>query len=81
VNQNGTLLKGDFAADALLGRNRGADNIVGNDGKVYRVDNGGALEFRAQGAKRFHNSGINTQLNYGRYPTFFNASAAECLAV
>jgi len=51
------LLQKDFAADALLSNwdviGVTADNIVGNDGKVYRVDNGGALEFRAQGLKDF----------------------------
>lgn len=77
------LLQKDFATDALLSNwdviGVTADNIiVGNDGKVYRVDNGGALEFRAQGAKK-----ISQQWN--KYPTelwtlpnfFFNASAAE----
>lgn len=48
------LQKG-FAADALLGNwdviGLSADNIlIGKDGKVYRIDNGGSLRYRAQGA-------------------------------
>lgn len=50
-----TALRKDFAADALLGNwdviGMEYDNIlIGNDGKVWRIDNGGSLRFRAQGA-------------------------------
>ena len=46
-----------FVADALLGNwdvvGLEADNIlVDNAGKIWRIDNGGALGFRAQGAKK-----------------------------
>lgn len=46
-----------FLADAMMGNwdvvGMSKDNImVGPDGKVYRVDNGGALAYRAQGAKK-----------------------------
>lgn len=46
-----------FGADALLGNwdviGLDADNILVDDqGKVWRVDNGGALRFRAQGTKK-----------------------------
>ncbi|OBQ27658.1 MAG: hypothetical protein AN483_19600 [Aphanizomenon flos-aquae MDT14a] len=66
INKNGTqqekdLIKSEikkhFAADALLGNwdvvGLEKDNIMlGNDGKVYRIDNGGSLGYRAQGAKK-----------------------------
>jgi len=50
-------IKKHFAADALLGNwdvvGLEKDNIMlGNDGKVYRIDNGGSLGYRAQGAKK-----------------------------
>lgn len=50
-------LREGFALDALLGNwdviGLKSDNIlVGPDGRVYRVDNGGALAYRAQGAKK-----------------------------
>lgn len=50
------LQKG-FAADALLGNwdvvGMGFDNIlVAADGVVYRIDNGGALRYRAQGGSK-----------------------------
>lgn len=56
-------LRGDFAADALLGNwdvlGMGFDNIlVDKGGKVWRIDNGGALRRRAQGALK---------QNWGRY--------------
>lgn len=46
-----------FAADALLGNwdvvGMSKDNIlVDEDGRVWRVDNGGSLRYRAQGAKK-----------------------------
>ena|GEM_PF-3564246 len=60
-------LKKNFAADALLGNwdvvGMSQDNIVvGNDGKVWRVDNGGALRHRAQGEKK-------TKEQWNKYPT------------
>ena len=47
-----------FALDALLANwdvigSSAGDNIrLGDDGRVYRIDNGGALRFRARGAKK-----------------------------
>ena len=46
-----------FAIDALLGNwdvaGASLDNIiVGKDGKPYRIDNGGSLNYRAQGSKK-----------------------------
>ena len=46
-----------FAADALLGNwdvvGASKDNIlVEDDGKVWRIDNGGSFRYRAQGAKK-----------------------------
>lgn len=51
-----TLRKG-FVADALLGNwdvvGLGLDNVlVDAQGTVYRIDNGGSLRYRAQGAKK-----------------------------
>ena len=44
----------NFVMDALLANHDviglSADNILIKDGKAYRVDNGGAMRFRAQGA-------------------------------
>lgn len=50
-------LQKHFAADALLGSwdviGLGSDNIVVDaDGKAWRIDNGGSLLFRAQGAPK-----------------------------
>jgi hypothetical protein len=50
-------LKDDFVADALLANwdvlGLNFDNIlVDPSGKVWRIDNGGSLQFRAQGAKK-----------------------------
>lgn len=49
-------LQKDFVADALLGNydvvGMNLDNIVVKGGKVYRVDNGGSLTFRAQGKNK-----------------------------
>lgn len=50
-------LQKHFVADALLGNwdviGQNKDNvIVGEDGRVYRIDNGGALRFRAQGGDK-----------------------------
>lgn len=54
VNQE---LQKNFAADALLGNWDvvGLDEgnvLLGKDGKVYRIDNGGSLRYRAQGAEK-----------------------------
>lgn len=47
-------LRSGFAADALLANwdvmGAGLDNVLVKDGVAYRVDNGGALRYRAQGA-------------------------------
>lgn len=56
-NQAVKKLQEGFAADALLGNwdvvGLNKDNIlIDKAGKVWRIDNGGALEFRAQGAKK-----------------------------
>jgi SPP1 gp7 family putative phage head morphogenesis protein len=49
-------VQGNFVADALLGNwdvvGLNQDKFVVADGKAYRVDNGGALGFRAQGATK-----------------------------
>lgn len=50
-------LRKHFVADALLGNwdvlGADADNVrVTPDGKAYRIDNGGALRYRAQGAPK-----------------------------
>lgn len=46
-------LRKGLAVDALLGNwdvvGAAEDNVLVKDGKVYRVDNGGALRYRAQG--------------------------------
>jgi SPP1 gp7 family putative phage head morphogenesis protein len=76
-------LKKGFAADALLGNwdvvGMGADNVlVGNDKKVYRIDNGGSLRRRAQG-------GLKNADQWNEYPDELwtmrnrsvNASAAD----
>lgn len=46
-----------FAADALMGNwdvaGASFDNVkLGTDGTLYRIDNGGSLRFRAQGARK-----------------------------
>ncbi|WP_143867204.1 hypothetical protein [Nostoc linckia] len=79
-------LKKNYTADALLGNwdvvGQEKDNIIlGKDGKVYRVDNGGALGYRAQGAKK-------TDEQWNKYPTELwsmrdksvNPQAAEAFA-
>ena len=60
-------LRKDFAADALLGNwdviGLGYDNIlVDSDGKLWRVDNGGALRYRAQGRQKADFGGYPTEL-------------------
>lgn len=48
-----TELRAHFALDALLANwdviGLGRDNAMTSDGKTYRIDNGGALRYRAQG--------------------------------
>jgi hypothetical protein len=72
-----------FVADALLGNwdaiGMGEDNIlVTPDGKVLRIDNGGSLRFRAQGARKAaHQFGdAVTELDSMRNPGI-NPAAAE----
>lgn len=53
-------IRENFVADSLMGNwdviGLNADNIlVDTSGKVWRIDNGGALSFRAQGAKKAAN--------------------------
>jgi hypothetical protein len=53
-------LQKDFAADAVLGNwdviGAGGDNVlVDKKGKAWRIDVGGSLEYRAQGAKKSSN--------------------------
>lgn len=59
-------LKKGFAVDALLGNwdvvGMSGDNVLFAGGKVYRIDNGGALNFRAQG-------GLKTPDDWNEYPT------------
>lgn len=50
-------LRKGFVADAVLGNwdviGLGKDNVlVGKNGTTYRIDNGGSLRYRAQGAKK-----------------------------
>lgn len=53
-------LRKNFVLDALLGNwdvigagGAESDNIlIGDDGKIYRIDNGGSLEFKALGGKK-----------------------------
>lgn len=49
-------LQNDFVMDALLGNwdvaGLDLDNVIIQDGIAHRIDNGGALNFRAQGAKK-----------------------------
>lgn len=60
-------LKDGFAADAVLGNwdvvGMGADNVmVSPDGEVWRIDNGGSMEFRAQGD-------VKSGTEWNDYPT------------
>jgi hypothetical protein len=49
-------VRANFAADALLGNwdvtGQDMDNLLFKDGVAYRIDNGGALAFRAQGGPK-----------------------------
>lgn len=60
-------LQDGLAVDAVLGNwdviGMGADNVmVAPDGRVFRIDNGGSMEFRAQG-------GIKQGNEWNDYPT------------
>jgi len=60
-------LQDGFAVDAILGNwdviGAGGDNVmVDPKGNVYRIDNGGTLEFRAQGE-------VKTEQEWNDYPT------------
>jgi len=54
-------LKDHFAADAWLGNwdsvGTGFDNILVKNGQAYRIDNGGALRYRAQGGPKGYKFG------------------------
>jgi hypothetical protein len=72
-----------FVADALLGNwdviGMGADNIlVTPAGKVLRIDNGGSLRYRAQGAQKSPSQWTGTvgELDTLRNPSM-NSAAAE----
>lgn len=73
-----------FATDALLGNYDVAgldlDNLlVGKDGKVWRIDNGGSLRFRAQGALKSTFGAEVTELATLRDPKI-NAATARVFA-
>lgn len=73
-------LRKDFVVDALLGNRdvvgMNLDNIVvGKGGKVFRVDNGGSLTFRAQGKQKDFGPDVD-EINTLRDPTV-NPSAAS----
>lgn len=69
-----------FAADALLGNYDVAgldlDNmLVGKDGKLWRIDNGGSLRFRAQGARKAEWGASVSELATLRDPAINRATA------
>lgn len=73
-------LRKHFVVDALLGNRdvvgMNLDNIVvGKGGKVFRVDNGGSLTFRAQGKQKDFGPDVD-EINTLRDPTV-NPSAAS----
>lgn len=62
-------LQKHFAVDAILGNwdviGLSQDNVlVDKSGKVWRIDNGGSLEFRAQGAKKTSSQWNNNPLEF-----------------
>jgi SPP1 gp7 family putative phage head morphogenesis protein len=70
-----------FVADALLANYDAAgaelDNmLVDRDGKIWRIDNGGSLRFRAQGASKQNFGGKVTELETMRDPKI-NPAAAQ----
>jgi hypothetical protein len=75
------LAKG-FVADALLANwdviGTGEDNVgIGQDGKIYRLDNGGSLRYRAQGAPKGSSFGDTAhELMSLRDPNINNITAA-----
>ena len=73
-------LRKDFVTDALLGNRdvvgMNLDNIVvGKGGKVFRVDNGGSLTFRAQGGSKDFGPDATKELN-GLRDSSVNSAAA-----
>lgn len=76
-------IRDGFVADALLGNwdviGLNYDNIlVDKDGKVWRIDNGGSLRFRAQGAKKHpaHFGEAVTEIDSLRNPNINPQTAA-----
>lgn len=74
-------LRKHFVVDALLGNRdvvgMNLDNIVvGKGGKVFRVDNGGSLTFRAQGGNKDFGPDVGKELGGLRDPSI-NSSAAS----
>lgn len=81
-------LQKNFVADALLGNwdvvGASQDNIlVDGDGKVFRIDNGGSLRYRAQGELKGDNwNGVPLELFTLREqnPEFFGSLTIEDIA-
>lgn len=73
-------LRKHFVADALLANHDVAgmnfDNIFIVDGKPYRIDNGGALSYRAQGAKKANWGPTVDELRSMRDPKINQQTAA-----
>lgn len=74
-------LRKDFVVDALLGNRdvvgMNLDNIVvGKGGKVFRVDNGGSLTFRAQGGTKDFGPDAGKELSGLRDPSINSAAAS-----
>jgi len=69
-----------FVMDALLGNwdviGSGRDNIIVKDGVPYRIDNGGSLNYRAQGALKHSWGSQVTELDTMRDPSKNPATAA-----
>lgn len=70
----------DFAADALLGNwdvvGLAFDNVIVSGGKAYRIDNGGSLRRRAQGALKKDFDGFPAELWTLRSPAVNKQTAA-----
>ena len=70
----------NFVLDAVLGNRDviglSSDNILIKDGKPYRIDNGGALEYRAQGALKKDFDYSPTELKTLRDPSINPTAAA-----
>lgn len=73
-------LQKDFVTDALLGNRdvigQDMDNILVKGAKVYRVDNGGSLRYRAQGDTKAFDSDVMVEVK-GLRDSGINAQAAE----